>query len=79
MLDSSDSKYVFTAPLLLGREDSVILNGVILDSLCSSKQNKVTTLIKEVSWEKLDKRDDENVISRGWPWGIISQDSFRKL
>lgn len=40
MLDSSDSKYVFTAPLLLGREDSVILNGVILGRLCSSKQKK---------------------------------------
>lgn len=67
MLDSSDSKYVFTGPLLLGRENSVILNGVILGSLCSSKQKKVATLIKEVSWEKMDKRDDEDVISLGWP------------
>lgn len=55
MLDSFDSKYVFTAPLLLGREDSVILNGVILGSLFSSKQNNVTTLIKKVGGEKLDK------------------------
>lgn len=73
MLDSSDSKYVFTAPLLLGREDSVILNGVILGRLCSSKQEKVTILIKDVSWKKMDNREDENVISRG------SQDSIREL
>ena len=69
-LDSSDSKYVLTAPLLLGREDSVILNGAVLGSLFSSMQNKEKISLSEVGWERI-QRDPQNGISRGRPWGII--------